>query len=159
MPILRIIALSVFLAASANAADYCHERELVLDKEMLWDFGSGFALELNLPTRRGEQLVPSMGRVQFGSSGDSQLWTIFENSGEGALGIEYTVYKLEVRIGDEREPDSQLFAEDFSHDCTQTGLGIDYGGRRRLSPIKLDPRANGEPRGLERVRVRVWGWQ
>jgi hypothetical protein len=155
-----LIVLSILtLPATARSADYCHEKELVLDKEMLWDFRAGFATELNLPTRRGDELVPSMGRVQFGASGDPQLWTTFENSGEGNLGIEYTVYKLEIRIGDEREPDSQLYAEDFSRDCSETGLGIDYGGRRRLSPLKILPKASGEPRGLERVRVRVWGWQ
>lgn len=156
---LLLLATLSLAPTGATGAEYCHEKDLVLDKEMLWNFGSGFALELNLPTRRGDQLVPSMGRVQFGANGNPQLWTIFENSGEGTLGIEYTVYKLEIRIGDERDPDSQLIVEDFSRDCTEPGLGIDYGGRRRLSPLKVDPKASGEPRGIERVRVRVWGWQ
>lgn len=154
-----LFALLSLLPLTAHGAEYCHEKELVLDREMMWDFRSGFAMELNLPTRRGDELVPSMGRVQFGAGATPLLHTFFENSGQGTLGIEYMVYKLEVRIGDERETDSQLFVEDFSRDCSEPGFGIDYGKRRRLDPIKVEPKANGEPRGLERVRVRVWGWQ
>lgn len=141
------------------AAEYCHEKDLVLDREMVLNFAGGFATEIQLPTRRGEELVPSMGRVQLGSSGDPQLWTIFQNSGHGSVGIEYMVYKLEIRIGDERESDSQLISQDFSQDCTSPGQSVGYGARLRLPVMKIEPRANGEPRGLERVRVRVWGWQ
>ena len=156
--VLLAIAFPLF-HLSAEAADYCHEKDLVLDQELLWNFSSGFASELPLPTHRDDQLVPSMGKVMFGSSGDPMLWTIFENVGQGSLGLEYMVYKIEVRIGDARDPDSQLFYQDFSKDCSEPGMGIDYGRRRALPPIKVLPHANGEPRGIEKVHVRVWGWQ
>jgi hypothetical protein len=156
--LLVLLALPLLIPSTAKAADYCHEKDLVLDQELLWDF-SGFASEIPLPTHRDEVLVPSMGKALFGTSGDPQLWTIFENVGDGNLGIEYMVYKIEIRIGDAREPDSQLFIQDFSKDCSEPGLGVDYGRRRALPPLKVLPHANGSARGIEKVRVRVWGWQ
>jgi len=162
IPMVRLLVLTLLtlplLPLQTEAAEYCHEKDLVLDQEMLWNF-SGFASELPLPTHREEALVASMGKVQFGTNGEPLLWTIFENSGQGNFGIEYMVYKIEIRIGDAQEPDSQLFSEDFSKNCSEPGLGVDYGRRRSLAPLKVLPHANGEPRGLEKVRVRVWGWQ
>lgn len=156
---LYLVVLLSLPTVQSGAADYCHEANLVLDKEVLWNFTSGFASELTLPTHRAEALVPSMGKVLFGSSGEQLVYTFFENSGEGTLGIEYMVYKLEIRIGDALDTDSQLYSEDFSRDCSEPGLGIDYGGRHTMPPLRILPRANGEPRGIEKVRIRVWGWQ
>ncbi len=155
---LSVLAFSI-LSASAEATEYCHEKNLVLDQEMLWNFPTGFSSQLPLPTHRGDELMPSMGKVLFGGNGEPTLWTIFENYGQGNFGIEYMVYKIEIRIGDATDPDSQLFIEDFSKDCSEPGLGIDYGRRRRLPPIEVLPHADGTPRGLEKVRIRVWGWQ
>jgi hypothetical protein len=151
--------LLLSLPAQAEAAEYCHEEDLVLDREALWDFSAGFSAEQPLPTHRAGELVPSMGRAVFGSTGDQQLHTAFENSGLGSFGIEYMVYKLEISIGDPLDADHQVFVEDFSRDCTDPGLAVDYGRRRSLPPLAILPRRNGEPRGVEKVRVRVWGWQ
>lgn len=154
-------ALFAFLAwpTAAHASAYCHEKHLVLDKEFLWNFGAGFATELPLGTHRGDELMPSMGRVQLGTNGEPLLWAAIENSGPGGFGLEYMVYKIEIRIGDSLEADQQIFSEDFSRACTETGLGVAYGNRQALPAIKVLPHANGEPRGLEKVRIRVWGWQ
>lgn len=149
----------LLLPLTSEANEYCQEKNLVLDKEQLWNFSSGFATELNLPTHRGDELVPSMGKILLGAGLDPTLWAFVENSGEGSLGIEYMVYKLEIRIGEALEADHQVFVEDYSRDCSEPGLSIGYGRRYALPPIKILPHANGEPRGLERVRIRVWGWQ
>ncbi len=156
--LLLLVLMFSILPQAAESAEYCHEKDLVIDQELLWNF-TGFATQLPLPTHRGDELVPSMGRVSFGSSGEPLLYTIFENSGNGNLGIEYMVYKIEIAIGDPQDPDYQLYSEDFSKDCSEPGLGVDYGRRRPLPPLKVLPLSNGEPRGLEKVRIRVWGWQ
>jgi hypothetical protein len=154
---LMLLALPV---SSEAAAPYCHEEDLVVDQEALWDFSGGFATEMMLPTHRGDELVPSMGRALFGSENNSALLhAAFENSGLGTFGIEYMVYRIEIRIGDALDPDQQVFAEDFSRGCTDPGLAVDYGRRRDLEPIAVLPRGNGQPRGLEKVRIRIWGWQ
>src|SRR3990167_3332135 len=114
---LRLILLVLLFSSlplETHAASYCHEEDLVLDLETTLNFRAGFATEIPLLTHRNGSLVPSMGKLQLGANGEPVLWAIFENSGKGSLGIEYMVYKIEIRIG---EPaDSQVFAEDFSHD-------------------------------------------
>lgn len=155
---MRILGLLLFLASSTARANFCEDENLVLDVELSWDFANGFRQELTLPTHRGGELYPTKTVLQLGNGGDGELLGRFEFlRAANEVGLEYNLYRLQIQIGGDAEPDRQLIDQDFTASCTSPGAGLWPGDRLELRPIKLEPHANGAPRGVEPVHLRFWG--
>ena len=155
---MRILALALLLASSIARADFCEDENLVLDTDLSWDFTNGFLHEFTLPTHRGGTIFPTKSVLQVGNAGAPELFGIFEfPRAANEVGLEYNLYRLEIQIGGDAEPDRQLIDQDFTSSCTSPGAGLWPGGRLELQPIKITPHADGTPRGVEAVHLRFWG--
>jgi len=156
---MRFLALALFFYTSLSRADFCEDENLVLDTELQWDFANGFLHEFALPTHRGGQLYPTKSVLQLGSGGAaSELWGFFDfPRAPNQVGLEYNLYRLQIQIGADAEPDRQVIDQDFTADCTGPGAGLWPGGRLELKPLKIEPHGNGTARGLEPVHLRFWG--
>jgi hypothetical protein len=156
---MRILVITLLLLAAPLArADFCEDENLVLDTELEWDFSSGFLHEFTLPTHRGGQLFPTKSVLQLGNGGGPELFGIFEfPRAANVVGLEYNLYRLQIQIGSDAEPDRQLIDQDFTGGCTGPGAGLWPGARLELKTIKIEPHADGTDRGIEAVHLRFWG--
>ncbi|MGZ3654036.1 MAG: hypothetical protein ACXVCS_00695 [Bdellovibrionota bacterium] len=157
---MRILATLLFLfsASSASAGNFCEDENLVIDTQLQWDFSNGFFHDFTLPTHRGGNLYSTKSVLHLGNGGDPNLYGIFEfPRAANEVGLEYNLYRLQIQIGGDDEPDRQIIDQDFTAGCTGPGAGLWPGDRLELKAIKLEPHADGAPRGVESVHLRFWG--
>jgi hypothetical protein len=155
---MRILVLALLLLPSIAHADFCEDENLVLDTELSWDFASGFMHEFTLPTHRGGQIFPTKSLLQIANAGTPELFGVFTfPRAANQVGLEYNLYRLQIQIGEDTDPDRQLIDQDFTTSCTGPGAGLWPGGRLKLQPIKITSHSDGTPRGVEAVHLRFWG--
>jgi hypothetical protein len=147
------------LSPFALAEDYCLDSELVVDQDLVWDFGAGVQSEVPLPTHRMGSLVPTNARAYFTSEPASPYMNIDfalpAKPGE-TYGLEYNLYRVELRVG-ATAPDEQLLDLDFTSGCQKDAPSVFPGQSRKAGTVKVLPRADGWPRGLELIHLRIWG--
>ena len=142
----------------ADAADFCEEEQLVVDASYEWNFEDGFLHTIALPTHRAGQLVSTRAELQLGNGGGEELFGIYEFPRRpNEVGLAYNLYRLQIQIGGDDEPDRQLIDQDYTNGCSGPGVALWPGSRLELQPIRLQPHAGGVPRALETVHVRFWG--
>jgi hypothetical protein len=158
---MRILALGIIVllgSPSAIAADYCQDENLVLDLNLEGDFTNGFFHDFTLPTHRLGQIYPTKAVFHLGNGGTDELFGIFEYPRKpNEVGLAYNLYRLQIQIGDDREPDRQIIDQDYTANCTGPGASLWPGERLELKSIPIQPHADGAPRALEPVHLRFWG--
>lgn len=155
---MRFLALALLFLSPPAHANFCEDENLVLDTELQWDFANGFLHEFTLPTHRGGQLYPTKSVLQVGNGGEAELFGLFEfPRAPNEVGLEYNLYRLQIQIGADAEPDRQIIDQDFTAACTGPGAGLWPGDRLELKTIKIEPHADGSARAVEPVHLRFWG--
>lgn len=149
----------LFLTLPAEAAEFCQDDDLVIDTQTSWDFTNGFFHDYTLPTHRGGQVYPTKSVLHLGNgAGVEELFGIFEFPRQpNEVGLAYNIYRLQIQIGGDDEPDRQVIDQDYTAGCSGPGASLWPGDRLELKPIKLTPHADGTPRSLEAVHLRFWG--
>ena len=106
--------------AQAGAISYCEEENLVIDTETQWDFRNGFFHSIQLPTHRGGQILPTRSVLHLEVSPDSpSLLGIYEFPRRpNEVGLAYNLYRLQIQIGSDNEPDRQIVDQDYTSGCS-----------------------------------------
>jgi hypothetical protein len=150
----RLLLLVFFLPLVSFADESCPENLLVAEKTLSWDFATGSRTDFYLPTYNSEQqrLVRTDAAAHFSSDGSAMNVLFDFNS--NLIWLPYNIYRFDVEVG---TPDSPDYFLKSAGDCNGFPTGMRPGEHLVAYPIKIPPRANGEPRGQEPVRIRVWG--
>jgi hypothetical protein len=154
-----ILLLASFLSSSAIAGEFCEDANLVIDTELQWDFSNGSFRDFLLPSRRNGQVYPTKSVLHLGNAaGIDELRGVFEFPRRpNEVGLAYNLYRLQIQIGGDDEPDRQIIDQDYTQGCTGAGASLWPGERLELRPIKVEPHADGMPRIVETVHLRFWG--
>lgn len=156
MRILCLILLC-FLSAPAQAEECLDSFYLVADQSAQWDLSRAGRLDFFLPTYSGNGPYLTAAAAHYAWKGP-QLHIEFDfKLPPGQVSYPYNIYKLSVELGNEGERDYYKFELDYTNGCQQGGKGIFPGQHIEVPKVLLPPRDNGSPRGLENVRVKVWG--
>lgn len=151
------LAALLLLPRPAAADDTsCLPDRPVIDRLEIWDFSRVTVSDFYLPTRSAYQWhqTYAAAHLEF----NKRMNVLFDyNAPNGMVGLEYNFYRVEIQVGQDYDADRFVFTKDFTRDCQSPGRSIYPGQSMRLDPIKIPPRADGNPRGRELVRVRIWG--
>lgn len=153
-----VLFIVAFGAFPARGAEFCEDENLVVDLETRWDFAAPLLLELPLPTHRGGQLYPTKATLRLTHDQKPDLLGVFEFPRRPSeVGLPYNLYRLQIQVGRDDEPDRQLIDQDYTQGCTGAGVSLWPGNQLSLNPIPLTRHSDGSPRGDEAVHLRFWG--
>lgn len=149
----RLIIMLLLLPLVGFADDTCPEHLLVVDKVLDWDFTTGSRTDFYLPSYFSQQgMVRTDAAAHFSSEG-STMNVLFDFNSK-LIWNPYNIYRYDVEVG---APDSADYFVKSAGDCNAFPTGMGVGQRLEGFPIKIPPHANGDARGHEPVRIRVWG--
>jgi hypothetical protein len=141
------IAALLSLSVSAHAEDGCFDGAPIVDRTETWNFDSNPRSDFYLPTRNVYGIFPTHAAAHFSLLENGALAVAFDHElPPEMMGIQYTVHRLEIRIGD------FVFNHDFTQGCTEPGLSFFPRESVEIPAIKLPSPAGSSP-----VRIRIWG--
>ncbi len=148
----QLITLASILAAgTAHAATYCHENDLVIDREEIMHFTQPAHLQFQLPNKTdGTYFSHAAFHFLTAPNADPALYVDHMVPPSQNLGFEYMVYKIRIEIG---APGSENFWSteiDYTQNCADNGLAVGPNDRAKI-PLSL-PRREGEL-----MRIKIWG--
>lgn len=156
---MRVLVLFLlFFSSPVQAEEDCLASFLVVDRDEVWDFQHPEPLHFPLPSRRGDgtYLTPAAAHYEWKKDLDLAIHFDFHLP-PGQVSYPYNVYKVSVEVGEEGDNDHFRYEHDFTQGCRETGASMMPGQQIQLPLVKIPPHSNGESRGKERVRIRVWG--
>lgn len=149
-----ILAILLCLPTFASASDDCYRELLVVDQTVEWNFTQEQRLDVALPTwNRRYGFMPTEAAAHFTLSHD-KIDVLFDYNSK-KMSLPYNFYRLDITVGE----NDDLFHRslDFSEGCQQMPIGIYPSRHIKLFPIEVARPVHGNPRGTEKVRVRIWG--
>jgi hypothetical protein len=155
---MRFVCLFFFLLSlPAFGAESCYDSRPVVDIQADWDFTAAPQADFYLPTRTvyGGYLTWAAAHLRW----DGRLETMFDFQPpqKEALSLPYTVYRLQLQVGKDGDSDGFLYDNDLTRNCTGPGRSLFPGDVLRLPAVQVPSHKDGTPRGLEPLRIRIWG--
>lgn len=149
-----LFSLFFFLSQPASAADTsCLDSGPVVEQNLVWNFEQPARTDFYLPTKNdwGQYRTPAAAHIVW----NSQLYISFDYVQSQQFGLFYTVHRLQIEIGENEN--LEVIDLDYTNGCTESGISFTPGTVLKEIPIKIPPRADGQPRGEEPIHIRVWG--
>ncbi|RZA08997.1 MAG: hypothetical protein EOP11_03075 [Proteobacteria bacterium] len=155
---LRVITFLFLLGTPtvSEAAESCLAPYPVSDRLEWWDFSMITRSEFPLLSRNSRGVFETYATAHL--EWNNRLNLAFDYQMPGDMGgLEYSLYRLEIQVGRDGDPDKFTYVQDFTNGCTEAGRSIFPGQSIRLNAVKVPPRLFGLPRGREVVRIKIWG--
>jgi hypothetical protein len=150
------LALALFAAPTARAEQACQAEHLVVDFETTWDFSTPARSDLRLPTWSSFGLYETAASAHFSlDENQALLVTFLHEVPDGIVGLPYNIYHFAFTVGTHEE--EQTIFRDFTANCLGPGQAMFPGSYVKLPSKELPARRDGGSRGVERVRIRIWG--
>lgn len=142
------------LSLNAQAKNQCTEKNLVVDETQQKDF-SGFAWTLPLPSYSSVNGKYDTGAVADFMWNSTNLYIKFRfDVPEDIVAKYYNIYRMEFDVG---EGDDAFHYE--VGDCTGAVGSFAPMDSLKVYPIEISRHADGSPRGIEPMHVKIWGRQ
>jgi hypothetical protein len=153
---LRILFAILLLPLYAHAEDSCYRDFLVIDRVIAWDFSRDQAADFTLPSWNGSTPPFYTDAAAHISLRGNKLNTSFDFKTD-LVSLPYNVYRMDILVGKEADPENFVSSRDFTANCKNAGFSFFPGDKVKLLPEKIPALSSGGPRGVQPVRIRIWG--
>jgi hypothetical protein len=154
---LMILSLWLSLPLSGAFADeLCFDQDPVFDQTAYWDFGVNSRWDFYLPSKNING--PFRTRAATHMDWNGNLNISFDHVlPPNQVGLQYTIHRFQVEIGQMGSQDYFVFDHDFTQNCTQPGLSFFPGESHKLLPIYIPHLPTPAENKVLPVHVRTWG--
>jgi hypothetical protein len=155
-PILCIFLWATLLPSLSIAEEPCFDQNPVFDQTKYWNFQALSRWDFYLPSENinGPFKTRAAAHIRWDGSLNISFDHILPPE---QVGLQYTVHRLQIEIGQVGSQDYFVFDQDFTQECTQPGLSFFPGETYELQPIYIPNLPAPTVNKILPIHVRTWG--